>query len=151
MATTTHDLTPPTTITTAFFGFLSSTVTSLVAVVLLAGSRPQLVDALRQSDAGKSMTEDQLQNSATVGLAVAITIAVVIALVHLWLAFKLKAGRNWARVALTIVTLLQVVSMATTQGNTAVGYVSCAISVIAVVLSFLPASNAYIADVKRAG
>jgi hypothetical protein len=151
MATTTHHLTPPTTIITAFFGFLASTATSLVAVFLLAGSRGQLVDTLRQSDTGKAMTEEQVQNSATVGLAVAITIATVIALVHLWLAFKLKAGRNWARVVLTVATLFQLASIAATQGNTAVGYAGCAIAVVAVVLSFLPASNAYLADVKRAG
>ena len=41
--------------------------------------------------------------------------------------------------------------MVTTQGNTAVGYASCAVALVAVVLSYLPASNAYIADVKRFG
>ncbi len=153
MATTTHDLTPPTTIITSFFGFLASTVTSLVALVLLAGSRQQFVDALRQSnqDTGGSMTEEQINGAATVGLAVAISITLAVALVHLWLAFKLKAGRNWARVVLTLITLFQLASLFATQGNTAVGYASCAIAVVAVVLSYLPASNAYVADVKRAG
>ncbi|HEX6340170.1 hypothetical protein [Umezawaea sp.] len=150
MVTSTHNTTPPTTIIAAFFGFLANTVTSLVSIAVLAGSRDQLVDTLRQSS-GASMTEEQLQSSATVGLAFAIGVAALIALVDLWLAFKLKAGRNWARIVLTVLTLLQLASILTTDGNTAIGYVSCAIAVIAVVLSFLPASNAYIAGVKRAG
>ncbi|WP_106186080.1 hypothetical protein [Umezawaea tangerina] len=147
MVTTKNGLTPPSTIITAFFGFLASTVVSLAAIVLLAGSHGQLVDSLRQSN--PSMTDEQLQSTATLGLGFAIGVAAVIALVHLWLAFKLKAGRNWARVVLTVITLLQLASIVATQGNTAVGYASCAIAVVAVVLSYLPASNAYIADVKR--
>ena len=150
MATETHTPAPPTTIITAFFGFLASTVVSLAAVVLLAGSRQQLVDTLRESNPN-NLTEEQIQGSATLGLGFAIGVALVIAVVHLWLAFKLKAGRNWARVVLTVITLLQLASMLTTQGNTVVGYASCAVALVAVVLSYLPASNAYIADVKRFG
>jgi hypothetical protein len=148
MVTDTHTLTPPTTIIAAFFGFLTSTVVSLVAVVILAGSRQQLVDSLREANTA-NLTEEQIQSSATLGLGFAIGVTLVIALVHLWLAFKLKAGRNWARIVLTVITLLQLASILATQGNTAVGYASCAIAVVAVVLSYLPASNAYIADVKR--
>jgi hypothetical protein len=147
MATKTNHLTPPTTIIAAFFGFLASTAVSLVAIVMLAGSRQQLVDTLRENN--QSLTDEQVQGSATLGLAFAIGVTALVSLVHLWLAFKLKAGRNWARVVLTVITLLQLAAVIGTQGNTVVSYVSCAIAVLAVVLTYFPASNAYIADVKR--
>jgi len=147
MATKTNHLTPPSTIIAAFFGFLASTAASLVAVVVLAGSRQQLVDTLRETN--RTLTEEQVQSSATLGLAFAIAVTAVVALVHLWLAFKLKAGRNWARVVLTLITLVQLASVIGTQGDTVVGYASCAVAVLAVVLTYFPASNAYIADVKR--
>lgn len=150
MTTTTH-LTPPTTIIAAFFGFLASTVTALVTGGILLGSRPELTEALRESarTSGTPMTEEQLQRSVTLAQAVAIGVVALVALIYLWLSFKLKAGRNWARVVLTVVTLLQAASLFATEGNTTIGYASCAVAVVALVLSYLPPSNAYIAHVKQ--
>jgi hypothetical protein len=147
MVTSTSKLTPPGTIVAAFFGFLVSTVSALVAAGLLLGAREELTTATRASN--PQMTEEQLQQTVTVALGMAIGVAVLIALFYLWLAFKLKAGRNWARVVLTLVTLLQVASLFVTQGASATGYASCAIAVLALVLSYLPASNEYIAAVKQ--
>jgi hypothetical protein len=104
------------------------------------------------NNGGAHLTEDQIQRSATVAQAIGIGVLVVLALLYLLLSFKLKAGRNWARIVLTVVTLLQVASLLATSG-TPVNYVSTAISVLALVLSYLPPSNAYVAQVKhgRAG
>jgi hypothetical protein len=147
MATTTNTTSPPGTIIAAFFGFLVSTVAALTTGAVLLGSRQEFADALRAANqqSGQAMTEEQLQRATIVGQAFAIGVVVVIALIYLWLSFKLKAGRNWARVVLTVITLLQVASLFVTQGNTTIGYVSCAAAVVALVLSYLPASNAYIA------
>lgn len=151
MVTTTNTASPPGTIIAAFFGFLTSTVVALATGALLLGSRQEFADALRASNqkSGTAMTEEQLQQATVVAQAFAIGVVLVIALVYLWLSFKLKAGRNWARVVLTVFTLLQVASLLFTQGNTTTGYVSCAIAVVALVLSYLPASNVYIAAVKH--
>ncbi len=149
MTTTTSKTTPPTTIVAAFFGFLVSSVTALATGALVLTSRQEAVDALR-SDRGAALTEEQVQAAVTVTMAVAVGITVLVALIYLWLSFKLKAGRNWARVVLTVFTLLQVASLVTGQGS-ALGWVSGVIAVVALVLSYLPASNAYIAAVKRAG
>jgi hypothetical protein len=90
------------------------------------------------------MTDDEVQKAATLGQAIAVGVAAVIALFYLWLAFRLKAGRNWARVVLTIVTLLQVASLFVTRGDSVVGYAGCAVAVLATVLSYLPPSESYI-------
>ncbi|CAM4073930.1 hypothetical protein KIPE111705_39175 [Kibdelosporangium persicum] len=147
MVTSSKKLTPPATIVAAFFGFLVSTVSALASAGFLLGARQELATALRASDL--RMTEEQVEQATTVAQAIAIGVALVIALFYLWLSFKLKAGRNWARVVLTVVTLLQVASLFTTQGETMWGYLSCAVAVVALVLSYLPASNEYITAVKH--
>jgi hypothetical protein len=150
MGIRTENATPPGTLIAAFFGYLVSTISALVGAGLLLGYRDELAQALRTAAAGGSprLTEDQVQKAASVAQAIGIAVLVVLAVLYLFLSFKLKAGRNWARIALTIVTLLQVASLLATSG-TAVNYVSTAISVIALVLSYLPPSNAYITWVKH--
>jgi hypothetical protein len=154
METRTLNGNPPGTLVAAFFGYLVSTVSALVGAGLLLGYRDELADALRtgMNNGGAHLTEDQIQRSATVAQAIGIGVLVVLALLYLLLSFKLKAGRNWARIVLTVVTLLQVASLLATSG-TPVNYVSTAISVLALVLSYLPPSNAYVTQVKhnRAG
>jgi hypothetical protein len=150
METRTLNGNPPGTLVAAFFGYLVSTISALVGAGLLLGYRDELADALRtgMNNGGTHLTEDQIQRSATVAQAVGIGVLVVLALLYLVLSFKLKAGRNWARIVLTIVTLLQVASLLATSG-TPVNYVSTAISVLALVLSYLPPSNAYVTQVKH--
>ncbi|WP_199443764.1 hypothetical protein [Umezawaea beigongshangensis] len=148
MTTSQDRIAPPSTVVGAFSGFLFSSVSAVGALAMLVGSHQQVVDALRAS--GTTLTEEQLQTAATTTLAVAAGIALVIALVEMWLAFKLRAGRNWARIALTVLTLIQVASLVTGEATLA-GYAGAAVAVLAVVFSYLPPSNAYFASVKRAG
>jgi cell division protein FtsW (lipid II flippase) len=142
MVSSASRLTPPGTIVAAFFGFLVSTVGALAAAGFVLSSRQEIVDAVRHANA--RMTDDEVQKAATLGQAIAVGVAAVIALFYLWLAFRLKAGRNWARVVLTIVTLLQVASLFVTRGDSVVGYAGCAVAVLATVLSYLPPSESYI-------
>jgi hypothetical protein len=149
MTIATGRTTPPNTITAAFVGFLVSSVSAVAAVGVLMGTHDELVEALRASQ--PAMTEEQLRSAATVTQAVVAGFALVIALVELWLAFKLRAGRNWARVVLTVFTVLQVASLFTGQGTTLPAYAGAAVAALAVIASYLPASNAYVESVKRAG
>lgn len=141
---------PPSTVVAAFVGFLVSCVSAVASVGVLVGTRDDLVDALRSS--GTTMTEDQLQAAATITQVTFAAIALVIALVQLWLAFKLRSGRNWARVLLTVFTVFQVGSLFIGEGSaTLPAYGGAAVAALAVVASYLPASNAYFETVKRAG
>ncbi|MFD2420848.1 hypothetical protein [Amycolatopsis pigmentata] len=153
MITETGTPSRPTTITASFFGYLLSTLASVIAGVILLGSRQQLVDALRKANdtnTGNRLTEDQIQHAASLGQTTAIVVVVLFALVYLLLAFRLRAGRNWARIVLTVFVAFQVISLVTLQGTSAVSYISTGISVIATVLAYLPDSNAYLRGVKRA-
>ncbi|MDU0294184.1 hypothetical protein [Saccharothrix longispora] len=148
MTTTTGKSTPPPTIVAAFAGFLVSSATALATGLLLLGARQEALDAVRSGS--PSTSQEEAEFATTVALGVAVGIALLVALVYLWLSFKLKAGRNRARVVLTLFTLVQAASLIAGQGNV-VGYVSVAAAAVAVVLAYLPASNAYVASVERAG
>lgn len=148
MTTETVRENPPSTIIAAFFGFLVSTVSSIAGAVVILGLHDEIAATLRR--ANPAMSPEQLDKLTLLGQAVPVVIAAIIALVYLWLSFKLKAGRNWARVTLTVFTLLQAASLVTTEPSWA-GYVSCGVAVVATVLSYTSPSNRYIAGVRRAG
>ncbi len=148
MTTETVRENPPSTIIAAFFGFLVSTVSAIAGGLLVLSARDEIAAALRR--ANPTLTQDRLDRLTLLAQAVPVAIAAVIALVYLWLSFKLKAGRNWARVTLTVFTLLQAASLLTTEPSWA-AYLSCGVAVVATVLSYLSPSNRYFAGVRRAG
>ncbi|MEV6825025.1 hypothetical protein [Amycolatopsis sp. NPDC051102] len=148
MTTETARENPPSTIIAAFFGFLVSTVSAIAGGLLVLSARDEIAATLRRTN--PTLTPEQLDRLTLFAQAVPVAIAVVIALVYLWLSFKLKAGRNWARVTLTVFTLLQAASLVTTEPSWA-GYLSCGVAVVATVLSYLSPSNHYFARVRRAG
>jgi ABC-type multidrug transport system permease subunit len=140
----------PNTINVAFYCYVVSTVIGIVSALLLLGSKNDIADQLRRSNTA-GLTEDQIQSAAQVALIVAVVIALLFALVYLWLAFKLRAGRNWARITLTVLTALQVVSLATGQGGRSIiGYLALLLAVVGLVFAFLAPSNQYINSVKQA-
>ncbi|UOZ07120.1 hypothetical protein [Amycolatopsis sp. WQ 127309] len=135
----------PSTIEASFWAFIASTVVSLIGGILVFGNRDALTTATRDASRqnGTGLTEAQIDQAVTIGLVVAVVIAVVIALLYLLFAFKLRAGRNWARIVLTVITVLQVLSVLVGQ-STWVTYVSVLAAVVGVVFSFLAPSSAYI-------
>lgn len=142
MVPTTKQSSPPSTIIASFLGFLVSTVTVVAGAVFVATSGSEIAEELRKTE--PSMTDAEIDGAVTIAQAIGIAVAAVVALGYLWLAFKLKAGRNWARVLLTVLTLVHVAYLVA-EGATTMGYVTCAVAVLAVVLSYLPSANAYIA------
>jgi phosphatidylserine synthase len=148
MAIPTEQSSPPGTIIASFLGFLAATVTTVAGAVFLATSGPELAEELRKR--GTSLTGTEIDGAVTLTQGLGIAVAAVIVLGYLWLAFKLKAGRNWARVVLTVLTLLQVGFLFVGGAADTWGYLSCGVAVLAVVLSYSPSANAYVARVKHA-
>ncbi|MBK1787959.1 hypothetical protein [Prauserella cavernicola] len=146
MTTETTRTNPPMTIVAAFFGFLASTVSALAGGFLILNYRDELAATLR--DADTSLSGERLDQAVLVAQGFALAVVAVVVLTYLWLSFKLKAGRNWARVALTVLTLLHAASLLATHATWA-GYLSCAVAVLAMVSSYLPPSNAYVAGAGR--
>lgn len=147
MTIPTRQTSPPGTIILSFFGFLAATVITIAGAIVLAMSGQALEDELRSRDA--SLNESELDAAVTLAQGAGLAVAAIIVLGYLWLAFKLKAGRNWARVVLTVLTLLQAGFLFVGGTADVLSYVSCAVAVLAMVASYLPASNNYIAEVKH--
>lgn len=135
----------PAVITGAFWAFVAATLVGLAGAVFLFFAHDTLADAMRRANGQNSarLTDAQIDQAVTIGIVV----GVVIALLRLLFAFKLRAGRNWARIVLTVLTALQVISLLAGQ-STVIGYVSTGLAVLGVVLSFLPEANQYIAAAK---
>ncbi|WP_432845334.1 hypothetical protein ACQPXB_30665 [Amycolatopsis sp. CA-161197] len=113
--------------------------------MLIFGNKGALVDALRSSNRqnGGQLTDAQIDQAVNVGMVV----AVVIALLCLLFAFKLRAGRNRARIVLTVITALQLISLLVGQ-CTVLGYISVLAAVVGVALSFTNPSNKFINGAK---
>jgi hypothetical protein len=141
----------PSTINAAFWAFIASTVIGLLGGVLVFANKDAIVEATRNADRqkGTGLTDAQIDQAVTLTIVVAVVIAVIIALLYLLFAVKLRAGRNWARIVLTIITALQLLSVLAGESSIA-GYVSVLAAVVGVVLSFTAPSNAYIAAAKTA-
>lgn len=146
--TSTSRVSPPVTVNAAFAGFLLSCVLEVSSIAVVAGMRDDFADALRSS--GTAMTEEQLQSAATVAQVSFGLVALVIAVVQLWLAFKLRSGRHWARVVLTVFVVFQAGSLFIGEGTAALpAYGAALLAALAVVASWLPASNAYFTATGR--
>lgn len=139
----------PAPVTLAFVFYLLSALAALAGVALLFTSSGK--QALRNDLAGSAsstMSVDDLVNTTRI---IAVVIAVVVFLLYLLFAVKMRAGRNWARIVLTVLTALSIVS--SFSGNLASArnwstWVGIILPVLAIILMFLPQSNAYFAANK---
>lgn len=139
----------PGTIEGAFWAFIAAPVIGLIGGLMVFGNRDEIATTLRDSNRqrGGNLTDAQIDQAANITMITALVVAVVIAALYLLFAFKLRAGRNWARIVLTVLAALQLISVLTGQ-STIAGYVAVLAAVVGVVLSFTGPSNAYIAAVK---
>jgi len=77
-------------------------------------------------------------------------LAVIFAGLYVLFAFKLRAGRNWARIVLTVIAALDLLTLVSGSAGTVVGYIGALAAVIGCVMSYMANSNGYIRAVKAA-
>jgi hypothetical protein len=152
----------PTTVTLAFVAWLVMTGLSLISLILVLTSPiwDQAVAAgLQAADTnGVRIDASTVVNTAKITSVVGFLIG---AALYLLFAFKMRAGRNWARVVLTVIGVLGVLSAVlptyrsvTVNGNTfvvqnyGIHWISLALLLAALVLMFMPASNTYFSASK---
>jgi putative Mn2+ efflux pump MntP len=138
----------PTEIIVSFWCYLVAAVVGLVGGLLLLGSRQAIEDSLRTANtqAGR-YTDAQIHQLATIAIAVTVGIAIVFAALYVLFAFKLKEGKNWARIVLTVLAALALISLLLGRSSL-LSFVGEVAAVVGAVLSYLPKSNAYIAASK---
>ena len=139
----------PGTVEGAFWAFIAAPVIGLIGGLLIFGNRDKIATTMRDANRqrGGNLTDAQIDQAVNVTMITAVVIAVVIAGLYLLFAFKLRAGRNWARIVLTVLAALQLLSVLTGQ-STIGGYLAVLAAVVGVVLSFTGPSNAYFAAAK---
>jgi predicted histidine transporter YuiF (NhaC family) len=137
---------PPGTITAAFWLYIIGAVVGIIGGVLVFSDKQRIIDAVHKSN--PKLTDAQVHDTANAATVIALAFAIIAFLLYLLFAAKLRSGRNWARIVLTILVILNVISLVTNKGTMGVEYVGTVLSVIATILAYLPASNAYIKATK---
>ena len=100
--------------TKAFVLWLASVAVSLVGELIAYPAASGMVReavARGAESSGTPIPEADLETITRVGLAVGLVLIVLLAAVWVLVGFKLRAGRNWARVLITVVTVLGVISI----------------------------------------
>lgn len=117
----------------AFFCWIAVTLIGLIGGLLLTlGAGSALFAGI-----------DEAENESTAVLTAAGVVAIVFGLVQLWLAFRMKAGANWARITLTVLGALSLASMWGGSGGGVFNWVYLVLLVPGIVLMFVPASSAW--------
>jgi hypothetical protein len=144
----------------AFLIYLVAALLAAIGIVLSLTSNvwEQAVQAAGANTSG--ISTQSLVNTVKITTVV---IGVILLGLYLLFAFKMRAGRNWARIVLTVLSALSILSPASSSSSVTVngtvyqststqatGWIGAALAVIAIVLMYLPASNAYFTASKAA-
>jgi len=120
----------PGTVTAAFVLWIIAAIVGLVSAIL----------AFVAFGAGGAVT-----GGLTGGVAIAVGVfALIVAIIQVIIVFKMRDGRNWARIVLTILGILSIVSNINSgvQGQ-GFSWVTLIVTLIAVILMYVGGANAY--------
>jgi len=141
----------PVDVTKAFALWLASVAVSLVGQLIAYPAASGMVrDAVRQGaeSSGTPIGPAELETITRIGLALGVVFIVLLAAVWVLVGFKMRAGRNWARILITVVTVLGVISMlATADGFSSLAAILALgqnlLAIAVVVYVYRPESSAY--------
>jgi len=138
---------PPQPVNIAFWLYIASAVLSvisgIVTAIIVSGQRDQFLESLRNSgvsDSGSAV-------DAVIGFAIAWAVITLIfwALVFVLFAVFMRRGANWARIVLTVLTVVSLLNLLASFG---IGALQVIASVVATVLIWLKPASAYFAAVR---
>lgn len=124
--------TRPTTVTAAFWILIVGLILDLITAIVLISTGIAF--------AGGAVDVD----GASFGGGVMITtgvIVILILLIELFVLRKMRAGRNWARIVITVLEVLGILSLI--GGVSTLGIIAAIISVVVIVLLWVRPSNDY--------
>lgn len=121
----------PTPVRISFACWIINTIISLIGgIVLAAGAGSALFAGIDEAD-----------DESTAALTAAGILVIVFGLIQLWLVFRMRAGRNWARIVLTILGIASLASMWGGSTGGAINWINLVLLVAGVALMFAPANS----------
>ncbi len=151
-------LPPPNQVQGAFLIYLVSALISLVAIIL-AMTSDVWDEAL--AAAGTDISGISTESLINTAKTLTVVIGVILLSLYLFFAFKMRAGRNWARIVLTVLSGLSVINSFSASASVTVGsqtytsstsqifgYIGSVLSIVAIVLMYLGPSNQFFAAMK---
>ncbi|MET3451540.1 MULTISPECIES: hypothetical protein [Curtobacterium] len=120
----------PTSVTVSFVIWL---------VVVLANILQGIISLV---SGGGSSAAESVGTAPLVGGAI---FAFILAVIELIIVFKMRDGRNWARIVLLVLAILQVigVGVGAASGGNAFGWIGAVAVIVATVLMFVGGANGY--------
>ena len=150
----------PRTVDLAFWCWILTTVISLIGLVLTLTSSVW-EDAVAAGVRSSGETRIDVQSLVTVAKAILIVVFLISVAIYLLFAFKMRAGRNWARITLTVFGAFTIISSLTpatgsvtvnsetfSAGSRGPGWITAVVVLAAIILMFVGESNKYFADSK---
>jgi hypothetical protein len=131
----------PSPVRIAFWVWVVSAVVSALFPVLLVFLRQQIIDTLR-AQRPVNLAPDQYDDYVQRLITVYLITGVLFGLLYLLLAWQVRAGRNWARLAVTAFTVLGAL-YDLYAGSTPTTYIGLLIGAVAVVLVYLPGARGH--------
>jgi glucan phosphoethanolaminetransferase (alkaline phosphatase superfamily) len=120
---------------------------------MVVSSVLQLVDVNVFVEAFQKQMANQpadTQLSAGTLKGIAIFVIVAVGLVMLLFAWKMREGRNWARIVLTVLGLISLYVQARTVGMASpMALLGVVVTATGLVFMFMPPANAYFAEVRK--
>lgn len=132
----------------SFFLWLATSLLLVVSAVLIFTDRDVALEEARRTQA-EGVTPEQLEAAVNVVLVTFVVIGVLLAALLAFFAFKVRAGRNWARITLTVLGVI--VLIFNLLSFTWLGVLIVLAAAGAIVAMYLPASKAYFDSAKRVG
>ncbi|MEV0676579.1 hypothetical protein AB0I60_08645 [Actinosynnema sp. NPDC050436] len=134
----------------SFWIWIAGAALSAIGGLLAFTQRDAIAELLRGAPQTANLPQDEFDALVSANIMITAVVGLVFAGLYVLFAFKARAGRNWARVVLAVLTALGLLSTLLV-GATISGLLTSLISVVAVVLLYLPNSKAYFDSAKRAG
>ena len=145
----------PSTVTASYWLYIAGAVLGLIGAIVVLIALPASIaagtDAAGQALQGQD-TNGVDVNGAVTGLAIAgaivsVLLTLVFSILTILFARKMRQGKNWARIVLAVFAILQLFGV---LGAFGVGALHFIVVLVALILSFLPASNAWFRTMKPA-
>ncbi|MGM1062559.1 hypothetical protein [Saccharothrix sp. Mg75] len=154
---------PPKRVDLARWLFILSALVGAARFVVQLGDREMLIGELRARQPG--LGQDELDAAATGGVVFGLLLVFGVLLLYVLLANRVASGRNWARIALTVLAaggaflgVIRLLAVATGFASAfglavdpldlAFGTVTMIIDVVAVVLVFSPSVSGHFRSVR---